>query len=706
MANSEMLTDFVDDKAKRDIEELTKDVDALVQSVIQLTREAKAFGDLLRQDSSFGNFIANLAKLAGMNRLFCDTVASTRSELDKLAAAQKAYDQQVSKSINSSKAQNQSAGKVMQQHQRSNKISGKSEHEGRSGARADIGREYQAEKHLAEAKKLLLGEELQNNIEHEKAMMDNTSASIENRMEAYERYYAFLEEKARLDKHTALVIEEAKIKALKEKLELDGKMYGTKLSTSEKRSIQSEIAASQLAMQGIARKFETDRARNAGLASEQLVKIQKDEAQKRIDAIANLTSNVKQQEQEALQVLVDRLAAGTLTHKQYVKQKELLEDEYARKRTNSVVEYLEDEVTALEAQGVDVRALVDKLNEYRVRSAATANKLMEDRHKKQGNPLLNALGLDDEQWRYVQQIGPEAVNLVEEITKAVDARYEREIELIDKRKAAREESANDEIAVINKGFLAQKQKDEKIGEIQSKLAYDKKVLDREERDLKRKMAVADRGASIAKIIEGTAVAVIDAMAIPPPFGQILAGIVGAVGAVQLANVMATPLPAYKEGIGIAGKGGHPGGLALVGEGSPRNHPALRAPLFGKEGSSSGFAPEVVIDRGVARIVDRPTIMDLSRDARVIPEHKLLDNLHLLVGIRAGVHSAGGRFSAPASGDQVQDIACLQLIADRMEQAVARIPGVRYSQNVLGVWGKTVDIAGNRTVLANRLAGIK
>lgn len=545
-----------------------------------------------------------------------------------------------------------------------------SDHEGKSGARADLGREFEGEKHLIEAIEALYKHQIEASATAQKAIMDDTDASLQDRLDAYENYYFLLEKMAEGDKDRAIAIEEAKIKENKEKIRLNGQKNGTNLSPSELRSTQMEIEASQVNILAITKQFEAKRAELAVKGAAEVVKIQKDEAAKRIEAIKDLTNNIDVQEQAALQVLVDKLAAGELTYKQYTKKKQALEDEYARKRTDSVIQYLEDEVKALEAQGVDVRALVDKLNEYKVKAAAAANKQIEDKNSKKKNPLLKALGLDEEEWSSIQQIGQQAVQLVDEVVKAIDARYQRELDRITELKAAREKAAQDEIAVVNKAFMNQKQKDEKIGEIQGKLAYDKKVMDREERELKRKMAVADKAASVAKIVEGTAVAVINAMSIPPPFGQILAGIVAATGAVQLANVIATPLPAYKEGIGIRGRGMHPGGWALVGE----------------------AGPELVVDRGRAQVVDKPTIIDLARDARVIPEAKLMENVHLLSPALSVKVDAGGR-----QGERLN----LDVIADRLEHAVARIPGIRYAQSPLGVWGKTASTAVSKTTAANR-----
>ncbi len=535
-------------------------------------------------------------------------------------------------------------------------IRGKDDHAGKSGARTDLERRFQAEKHYAEAIEALQNQILQQQMAHEKAQMDSTYASLDDRLGAYEQYYALLLQAAENDKDKAIAIEQAKINQLQQKIDLNHKANGTILSGSEIASSKMDIAASQLAILGITQKFEAERAKLTEAGSREVLKIQKDEAQKRLDFITDLTNNINSQEQERLQILVDKLDKGVITYKQYTRAKQAIEDEYAKRRTAGVIEYLQEEVDALSAQGVDVRNLVDKLNEYRVKAQEAANKAIEDRNNKKKNPLLRALGVDDEQWQAAQQVGSAAIQLLDEVTKAVDARYQREIDQLEHKKQLLEENASTDIAAINKAFLSEKQKAEKIAAINAKLAYDKKEADQQERELKRKMAIADKANSAAKVIEGTAVAVINALSIPIG-GQVLAAILAAIGAVQLATVLATPLPQYWDGVNIKGKPQHPGGPALVAEAG---------------------RPEIVMDRGIVRVYDEPTILDLTRQARVIPEHRLYENMHYLPQPlqRRGV-------SENEYAPMVMSMQPVVSALARVEGAIGKIPQVGYYPHGFG-----------------------
>ena len=91
----------------------------------------------------------------------------------------------------------------------------------------------------------------------------------------------------------------------------------------------------------------------------------------------------------------------------------------------------------------------------------------------------------------------------------------------------------------------------------------------------KKQAKRNKAMAIADAIMGTATAVVNALgSAAPPLNFILAGIVGALGAVQIANIIATPIPMAKGGL-ITGPT-----TALIGEGlgTTASNPEVVAPL--------------------------------------------------------------------------------------------------------------------------------
>lgn len=74
-----------------------------------------------------------------------------------------------------------------------------------------------------------------------------------------------------------------------------------------------------------------------------------------------------------------------------------------------------------------------------------------------------------------------------------------------------------------------------------------KRIDAEERKFKREAAQRDKALAIFNAVINTAQAITQALTVPPPFGQILAGIIGALGAAQIAFISAKPIPKFRTG---------------------------------------------------------------------------------------------------------------------------------------------------------------
>jgi hypothetical protein len=74
-----------------------------------------------------------------------------------------------------------------------------------------------------------------------------------------------------------------------------------------------------------------------------------------------------------------------------------------------------------------------------------------------------------------------------------------------------------------------------------------KRIEIEEKRIKREAAQRDKALAIFTAVINTAKAVTSALTAPPPFGQILAAIVGALGAAQIALIASNPIPKFRTG---------------------------------------------------------------------------------------------------------------------------------------------------------------
>lgn len=175
------------------------------------------------------------------------------------------------------------------------------------------------------------------------------------------------------------------------------------------------------------------------------------------------------------------------------------------------------------------------------------------------------------------------------IKNALDGQYQNKIAEIESEITATQAKAQKEISAEQSTTDSAQVQADKIANINAREAQQEAALTKEENQQKRKQAEVDRLVQIAKITQGAITAEFDLSAkaaqataegallsanpltvawAPLAFaaaGTIAATevIVAGLAAVNIASILATPLPAYK--FGTQGKP-HPGGLALVGDG--------------------------------------------------------------------------------------------------------------------------------------------
>ena len=140
----------------------------------------------------------------------------------------------------------------------------------------------------------------------------------------------------------------------------------------------------------------------------------------------------------------------------------------------------------------------------------------------------------------------------------------------EEKKGVLDEELEREMKRIEVSGMNEQRKAEAKEKIEEEFAAKKEALDaqieKKERAMKRRQAVRDKAMKIASAIMSTAEAVTSVIANP-----ILAAIVGALGAIQVATIASTPIPFGKGGL-VSGPT-----LGLIGEGS----------------GTSAFNPEVV-----------------------------------------------------------------------------------------------------------------
>lgn len=189
------------------------------------------------------------------------------------------------------------------------------------------------------------------------------------------------------------------------------------------------------------------------------------------------------------------------------------------------------------------------------------------------------------------QVSSDAIG---QIGSLVNARYESQIQNIEDEQEARQEQYDKEIERIEllaeNGVITEEEAEARKREAKDRSQRQEDELEAKAARLKYKQAVWDKSVQIAQAGIATALAI--AKALP---NLVLAALVGTMGAVQVATIAATPIPAYREGT----RNPHPGGLALVGDG--------------------GTSEVVLLDGHAWVTPDTPTLIDLPEGSEVFPD---------------------------------------------------------------------------------------
>jgi len=136
---------------------------------------------------------------------------------------------------------------------------------------------------------------------------------------------------------------------------------------------------------------------------------------------------------------------------------------------------------------------------------------------KEGNPWIS-----EEDIAELQQYADIAIDILNGITQAVIAGHDAELNSLESQ--------------LESGLISREKYDE------------------ERRKIERKKAIDQKNAAIFDAVIATALAVATALTVAPPLGFVLAGIAGALGAVQIGVIASQPLPQFAEGGWVDSKG--------------------------------------------------------------------------------------------------------------------------------------------------------
>lgn len=195
----------------------------------------------------------------------------------------------------------------------------------------------------------------------------------------------------------------------------------------------------------------------------------------------------------------------------------------------------------------------------------------------------------EEKLKLIEDLEKESV---ETIGAFIDAGFDRKKNQIQEEIDAIGVKKDKEIEAVQASTLSEQDKAAKLTQINIKAQADSEALQRRQRELDIKKAQFDKTVTIAKIVGETAFQIIKNGGFTPN-----AILIAAIGALQIARVLATPIPKFAKGTDNA-----PGGPAIVGE----------------QGTEAIITPS----GEVSLTPSTPTLANLERGSKVITADKV------------------------------------------------------------------------------------
>ena len=297
--------------------------------------------------------------------------------------------------------------------------------------------------------------------------------------------------------------------------------------------------------------------------------------------------------------LKKQLASKEITQQEYAEREYQLKLDYARKTTEAAIDALEMQLNAEKNLGPDERAkLAEQLQKAKAdlaRQEAEAEIEAIEKIEKADEKSKNKRIKNVEKWL---QVASQAVGVIGDLVSTV---YDGQIEKIEKEQDANDEKYDKDIERIENlaetGAITEEEAEARKRAAKIQTEAKNKELERQKQEIAYKQAIWNKGTQVAETGIATARGIMEAFKLGPIAGAIMAAVVGAMGAIQVATILATPIPSYAEG--TKDTAGHRGGTALVGD-------------AGKQ--------EVVMYKGQAWITpDTPTLVDIPKGAQVFPD---------------------------------------------------------------------------------------
>lgn len=325
-----------------------------------------------------------------------------------------------------------------------------------------------------------------------------------------------------------------------------------------------------------------------------------EESQKRRDFLANQAIDTENQ-------LKNLRQKGQISEEQYQVLLRQTQNKYQQLQLQDEIDTVQKIIEIRKVSGQNVEEQEAKLRGIRLKlrelELEDFNKIEDAKTEKTDEELKKRKELHKRFQERLVQLGKEAFDVAIDL---FNTQFEAEKEMIDKLIEENETRTQSEIATVNRSTASEQEKADRLLVINQRSQAEAERLAARKKQIELAQARFDRAKNVAAIIQSTATAIMQTFAqFPFYLAAPLAAIIGGIGAAQLATVLSSPLPRYKDG-----RDGGKAEWAIVGDGG---------------------RPEVIEHNGRAWVTpDHDTLTYLPAGAKVHKSHE--DFMHDAHGI--------------------------------------------------------------------------
>ena len=301
--------------------------------------------------------------------------------------------------------------------------------------------------------------------------------------------------------------------------------------------------------------------------------------------------------------LKKQLASKEITQQEYAELEYQLKLDYVRKTSEAAIDALESELATANLSTDKREKLEEKLAKLKADLAQKEAEIEIDAINKVTKADEKAQKERQKNLKKWLQTASQAVGAIGNLVSSI---YDGQIQKIEEEREANEEKYDEDIERIENlaesGAISEEEAEARKRAAKDQTEAKNKELEKQKQEIAHKQAVWHKGVQVAETGIATARGIMEAFQLGPIAGAVMAAVIGAMGAMQVATILATPIPSYAEG--TKGNDRHPGGAALVGD-------------AGKH--------EVIMYSGKAWITpDTPTLVDIPKGAQVFPDVDKVD----------------------------------------------------------------------------------